>query len=150
MKVLVWAACTSQFQTGHSSTDSERKLLNSMTHHSSQWQVISKRGEGPLITRPKTIQKVQSTKLLTGLLKVQERFSQGTESLQHFVVRLPQRNLEAAEYDALKLQWIYRQTGISKSGSTRKCCSHRRWLGLNEWKDNITHTHTQKHLMYYP
>lgn len=61
------------------------------------------------VTRPKTILKVQSTKSLTGLLKVQERYSQGTERLQQFVIRHPLTCLEAAEYDTLKLQWIYRQ-----------------------------------------
>lgn len=57
---------------------------------------------------------------LSELLQVQERYSQGTERLQHFAFRLPFRSLEAAEHDTLKLQWIHRQTEISKSGSTQK------------------------------
>lgn len=135
MEVLVCAGCTTQIQTRHSSTGSERKLLNSMTHHSSQWQVISKKkGEAPRIIRPKTNYTVQSTKWLTGLGKMQEKYSQGTERLQHCVSRLPLRSLEAAEYDTLKLQWIYK-TEISKSGSRRKCCSHRSWRDLNERQD---------------
>lgn len=95
---------------------------------------IQKKGEAPRIIRPKTNYTVQSTKWLTGLGKMQERYSQGTERLQHCVSRLPLRSLEAAEYDTLKLQWIYK-TEISKLGSRRKCCSHRSWRDLNERQD---------------
>lgn len=51
-----------------------RKLLNSMTHHRSQWQAISKRGEAPLIISPKD--NLHNPKWLTLLANVQERSDQ--------------------------------------------------------------------------
>lgn len=44
---------------------------------------------------------------------MQEKYSQGTERLQHYVMRLSlRRSLKAAEYDTLKLQWINTQTKL--------------------------------------
>lgn len=101
MEVLVSAGCTSQIQTRHSSKGSERKTIEQ--HDTPQQpQTGLNQNEGRLHSSPGQSTKYQSTKLL----KVQERYSQGKERIQHCVIRLPLRSLEAVEYDTLKLQWI--------------------------------------------
>lgn len=129
MEVLVCAGWISPIQKRPSCTGSERKLVNSMTHHSSQWQVSSKRGENPLIISPKTIYTVQ--KWLRGLAKKDSVMAQkGSSIVQsgfHWEV-LRQLNMTASNCNELvKIKLVNQE-------ARKKCCSHS-WHDLNERQD---------------